>query len=323
MFKKSLSKTELQFLENKAVQIRKDIIKAIHKAGKGHIGGAYSIVEILTCLYYGKILKFDAKDPKWNFRDRFILSKFGKQIIGIIEGTAAKRKSLIEKMPLLSPAKKAEAIMEIEKTMQLCVSKIKNTPNVEGFIKNLVDDVKAISKVRSSTNGVPYYLAKTTNGKDLIMVSDSLALMPNKSGMATEFNLVKIKINGGKAEVIQDLGKAGDDIIARNELALEALTNKKWVGKTNPIGNIDMTKLERTHPNIKKILDGSGGITSPLTIGVGALTIGGVAGATAIGNAVVNNAGSLINKGIDAVTPGEGGSAGTSSWLAPTQWGQK
>lgn len=75
MFKNSLSKTELQFLENKAVQIRKDIIKAIHKAGKGHIGGAYSIVEILTCLYYGKILKFDAKEPKWDFRDRFILSK--------------------------------------------------------------------------------------------------------------------------------------------------------------------------------------------------------------------------------------------------------
>ena len=269
-----------------------------------------------------KTLKTLLKAAELTSTDRFILSKFGKQIIGIIEGTAAKRKNLINKMPLLSPAKKAEAIMEIEKTMQLCVSKIKNTPNVEGFIKNLVDDVKAISKVRSSTNGVPYYLAKTTNGKDLIMVSDSLALLPNKSGMATEFNLVKIKINGGKAEVIQDLGKAGDDIIARNELALEALTNKKWVGKTNPIGNIDMAKLERTHPNIKKILDGSGGVKSPLTIGVGQLAIG-VAGTTAITNAVVNNAGSLINKGIDAVTPGEGGSAGTSSWLAPTQWGQK
>lgn len=75
MFKNNLSKIELQFLENKAVQIRKDIINAIHKAGKGHIGGAYSIVEILTSLYYGKILKFDARNPKWDLRDRFILSK--------------------------------------------------------------------------------------------------------------------------------------------------------------------------------------------------------------------------------------------------------
>lgn len=271
-----------------------------------------------------KTLKGLLKGAELTSTDRFILSKFGKQIIGIIEGTAAKRIKLINKMPFLSPAKKLQATTEIEKTMQLCVSKIKNTPNVEGFIKNLADDVIAIrTNVRSGISGVPYYILETTNNKNLIMVSDSLALLPNRSGMANEFNLVKIKINGRKAEVIQDLGKAGDDIIARNELALEALTKGGWVANKKPIGNIDMTKLERTHPNIKKILDGNGGVKSPLTIGGGALTIGGVIGATAIGNAVVNNAGSLINKGIDAVTPGEGGSAGTSSWLAPTQWGQK
>ena len=270
-----------------------------------------------------KTLRALLKAAKLTSTDRFILSKFGKQIIGIIEGTAAKRKDLINKMPFLSPAKKSQAILEIEKTMQLCVSKIKNTQNVKGFVKNLADDVKNMSSnVRSGTNGVPYYVAQSTEGKNLIMVSDSLALLPNRPGMATEFNLVKIKINGKKAEVIQDLGKAGDDIIARNELALEALTKGNWVTNTNPIGNINMTKLERTHPNIKKILDGSGGVKSPLTIGVGQLAIG-VVGGTAITNAVVNNAGSLINKGIDAVTPGEGGSAGTSSWLAPTQWGQK
>ena len=271
-----------------------------------------------------KTLRALLKAAKLTSTDRFILSKFGKQIIGIIEGTAAKRKDLINKMPFLSPAKKSQATLEIEKTMQLCVSKIKNTQNVKGFVKNLADDVKNMSSnVRSGTNGVPYYVAQSTEGKNLIMVSDSLALLPNRPGMATEFNLVKIKINGKKAEVIQDLGKAGDDIIARNELALEALTpNNSWATSKKPIGNIDMTKLERTHPNIKKILDESGGVKSPLTIGVGALAIGGI-GTMAIGPSVVNNAGSLINKGIDAVTPGEGGSAGTSSWLAPTQWGQK
>lgn len=283
-----------------------------------------------------KTLKTLLKAAELTSTDRFILSKFGKQIIGIIEGTAAQRIKVINKMPFLSAAKKLQATTEIEKTMQLCVSKIKNTPNVEGFIKNLADDVIAIrTNVRSGTSGVPYYLAKTTNGKDLIMVSDSLALLPNKLGKATEFNLVKIKINGGKAEIIQDLGKAGDDIIARNELALEALTKGNWVTNTNPIGNIDMTKLERTHPNIKKILDGSGGVTSPLTPVGGKLTTKGVIGGTTVGTiggtAIYDNAGFLINKGIDTITPGEGtstvsgegGSAGTSSWLAPTQWGQK
>jgi len=62
-------------LEEKSRQIRIDILKAIHKAGKGHIGGAFSIVEILVSLYYGNVLKFDSKKPKWAFRDRFILSK--------------------------------------------------------------------------------------------------------------------------------------------------------------------------------------------------------------------------------------------------------
>jgi transketolase len=62
-------------LREKSRQIRIDILKAIHKAGKGHIGGAFSIVEILVSLYYGNVLKFDSKEPKWELRDRFILSK--------------------------------------------------------------------------------------------------------------------------------------------------------------------------------------------------------------------------------------------------------
>ncbi len=59
----------------KARQIRIDILKAVHRAGKGHIGGAFSIVEILVSLYYRNILKFDSKEPNWESRDRFILSK--------------------------------------------------------------------------------------------------------------------------------------------------------------------------------------------------------------------------------------------------------
>lgn len=62
-------------LAEKSRQIRIDILNAVHKAGKGHIGGAFSIVEILVSLYYGNILKFDSNEPKWESRDRFILSK--------------------------------------------------------------------------------------------------------------------------------------------------------------------------------------------------------------------------------------------------------
>jgi transketolase len=62
-------------LTAKARDIRVDILRAVHAAGKGHIGGAFSIVEILVSLYHGGILKFNASNPKWEGRDRFILSK--------------------------------------------------------------------------------------------------------------------------------------------------------------------------------------------------------------------------------------------------------
>lgn len=75
MTKHSKLNLNLIALEEKSRQIRIDILKAVHKAGKGHIGGAFSIVEILVSLYYGSVLKFDSKEPKWESRDRFILSK--------------------------------------------------------------------------------------------------------------------------------------------------------------------------------------------------------------------------------------------------------
>ena len=61
-------------LKEQARYIRKLIIQTVEKGGRGHIPSAFSLVEILSVLYY-KILKYDSKNPKWNKRDRFILSK--------------------------------------------------------------------------------------------------------------------------------------------------------------------------------------------------------------------------------------------------------
>ena len=43
-------------------------------AGSGHIGGGLSILDLLTVLYH-KYLNIKVDDPKWEDRDRFILSK--------------------------------------------------------------------------------------------------------------------------------------------------------------------------------------------------------------------------------------------------------
>lgn len=62
-------------LEKKARFLRQQAFEMVMNAGKGHLGGSLSCAEILVALYYGGILKFDAKQPNWEGRDRFILSK--------------------------------------------------------------------------------------------------------------------------------------------------------------------------------------------------------------------------------------------------------
>jgi transketolase len=54
--------------------VRRDIINMLHCAGSGHPGGSLSCVELMVALYF-KYLKHDAKNPKWEDRDRVIFSK--------------------------------------------------------------------------------------------------------------------------------------------------------------------------------------------------------------------------------------------------------
>ena len=54
--------------------IRKDIVTMIHGSKSGHPGGSLSAVEILTSLYFDE-MNVDARSPKMEDRDRFVLSK--------------------------------------------------------------------------------------------------------------------------------------------------------------------------------------------------------------------------------------------------------
>ena len=62
-------------LEQKAAEIRLQILETALNAGKGHVPPAFSWVEIAVALFYGKILKYNPVEPNWAGRDRFILSK--------------------------------------------------------------------------------------------------------------------------------------------------------------------------------------------------------------------------------------------------------
>lgn len=67
-------KVDQKRLNETALEIRRSIIRSVYAAGSGHPGGSLSAVEIMTALYFEK-MKIDPKNPKWEERDRFILSK--------------------------------------------------------------------------------------------------------------------------------------------------------------------------------------------------------------------------------------------------------
>ena len=61
-------------LEKIACKARMGIIEGVHAAKAGHPGGSLSCTDILTYLYFKK-MKIDPENPKWEERDRFVLSK--------------------------------------------------------------------------------------------------------------------------------------------------------------------------------------------------------------------------------------------------------
>jgi len=61
-------------LMRKAYELRKKVLRLIVEGKAGHTGGDLSELDILTVLFY-EVMKYDPKNPKWEDRDRFILSK--------------------------------------------------------------------------------------------------------------------------------------------------------------------------------------------------------------------------------------------------------
>ena len=57
-----------------ACNVRMNVIKGVHAAKAGHPGGSLSAADLFTYLFC-KEMKVDPKNPKWEERDRFVLSK--------------------------------------------------------------------------------------------------------------------------------------------------------------------------------------------------------------------------------------------------------
>ena len=69
-----MEQQKLTELKKMAANVRIGILDAVHSAKSGHPGGSLSVADALTYLYF-EVLNLDPKNPKWDDRDRLVLSK--------------------------------------------------------------------------------------------------------------------------------------------------------------------------------------------------------------------------------------------------------
>ena len=93
---------EIKQLSVLACKVRMGIIESTHAAKCGHPGGSLSATEMFTYLYFKEmnVDPADPKNPKWEDRDRFVLSK-GHTAPGLYSALALRGFFPVEDLPTL------------------------------------------------------------------------------------------------------------------------------------------------------------------------------------------------------------------------------
>ena len=94
-----MTPNEKKQLQMTACKVRMGIIEATNGAKSGHPGGSLSAADMFTYLYF-KELNVDPKNPKWEDRDRFVLSK-GHTAPGLYSALANRGFFPVEDLPTL------------------------------------------------------------------------------------------------------------------------------------------------------------------------------------------------------------------------------
>ncbi len=69
-----MQEARIKELQKIANNIRMGALECVYSANSGHPGGSLSIADIMSYLFFEK-MNIDPKNPKWEDRDRFVLSK--------------------------------------------------------------------------------------------------------------------------------------------------------------------------------------------------------------------------------------------------------
>ena len=114
-----MEQTRKNELKNIARNIRLGALEAVYSAKSGHPGGSLSIADLLAYLYFEE-MNVDPKNPKWEDRDRLVLSK-GHTAPGLYAALA--EKGYFDKA-LLKTLRKADSFLQGHPEM-------KKTPGVD------------------------------------------------------------------------------------------------------------------------------------------------------------------------------------------------
>ena len=94
-----MTSSEKKQLQIAACKVRMGVIESTHGAKAGHPGGSLSAAEVFTYLYF-KEMNINPADPKWDGRDRFVLSK-GHTAPGLYSALAYRGYFPVEDLPTL------------------------------------------------------------------------------------------------------------------------------------------------------------------------------------------------------------------------------
>ena len=92
-----MTQSEKKQLQITACKVRMGVIESTYGAKAGHPGGSLSAAEVFTYLYF-KEMNIDPKNPKWENRDRFVLSK-GHTTPGLYSALANRGFFPVEDLP--------------------------------------------------------------------------------------------------------------------------------------------------------------------------------------------------------------------------------
>lgn len=69
-----IEQARIEALEERARQIRRDVVEMVYRTGDGHPSPSMSAADMIAALYFD-VMRLNPADPSWEGRDRFVLSK--------------------------------------------------------------------------------------------------------------------------------------------------------------------------------------------------------------------------------------------------------